>query len=528
MELIVSRPEGAQVVRDYVAGEGAAPAFFGRRFDDPRAFVEKAREVDGRFDRSARERAAEALIVPEQGDRERIERFVEEGGYMVTTGQQPGLYGGPLYSLYKGLTVVRLAEALETVVEKPVIPLFWVGSEDHDWAEANHADVITVDNELQRFELPAPDPERTPPLHDIVLGSEADETMAAFLATLPDSEFSNTYLDLVRAGFGAGGTLSGGFHTLFQALLGRFGLFFTDAAHPVVKEQSAGVLLQELDRSTELEAVLQSTADALLGAGYDLQVPLMDGGVNLFLDGPAGRERVYREDGAFRLRSSGEVLDRAAIEARRAADPRSLSPNVMLRPVVESAVFPTLSYVGGPGEMAYFAQLRAYFEAHGIEMPIIFPRWGVTVVESKVRKVLTKFGVDVGDMSRPFHELSSEIARDDVPDEVRAAIGKLRGALGSGVSELQKSASRIDPTLKGTVAHFRSQAFDALSDVEKKITAAVKRESEITLSQLEKAQLHLFPYGKPAERVQGPLYFLTRYGDDFVDRVYDAFAVNFE
>jgi uncharacterized protein YllA (UPF0747 family) len=178
--------------------------------------------------------------------------------------------------------------------------------------------------------------------------------------------------------------------------------------------------------------------------------------------------------------------------------------------------------------MAYFAQLRAYFEAHEIQMPVVYPRWAAAPVETKIRKVLSKFGVEIGDLNRPFHEISSDIAREEVPDDVRAAIGKLRGALGAGVGELQKAATRVDPTLKGTVQHLRSQAFAALDDVEKKVTAAVKRESEITLSQLEKAQLHLFPNGKPAERVQSPLYFLTRYGDAVLDGLYEAFEVNFE
>jgi bacillithiol biosynthesis cysteine-adding enzyme BshC len=528
MDLIVSRPGGAPVVQDYLAGQGQAPAFFGRRFDALESYADKAREVDGRFDRDARERAVEALWAPEHADPERIERFVERGGYMVTTGQQPGLYGGPLYSLYKGLTVVRLAEALEAALGKPVLPLFWVGSEDHDWFEANHADVITVENELRRFELSPPDEDIAPPLHRITLGAEADGVLASFLKAHPSTEFSEEYLDLVARGFAAGSTIPSGFQAFYRAILGPFGLCFTDAADPVVKERSHDVLFRELDRSAELEGVLASTAEALGAAGYDLQVPLMDGGVNLFLEGPAGRERLYREERRFRLRSSGEVLERRDIEARVAADPRSLSPNVLLRPVVESTVFPTLAYVGGPGEMAYFAQLRAYFEAHGLEMPIIFPRWAATIVETKIDKVLSKFGVGVDDLNRPFHELASEIAREEVPEEVRAALGKLRGALGAGVSELQKSAIEIDPTLKGSVQHFRSQAFSALEDVEKKVTAAVKRENEVTLAQLAKAQLHLFPHGKPAERVLGPPYFLTRYGSAFVDRLFEAFEVNFE
>ena len=159
MELIVSRPVGSGVVRDYLSGVGAAPGLFRWRFDDPADCRAKAAEVDGRFDRSARERAAEAIGVPEGADPKRLHRFVEEGGYLVTTGQQPGLFGGPLYSVYKGMTAVRLSEALERLLGKPVLPVFWVASDDHDWEEANHADLITVQNELRRYALEAPDPE---------------------------------------------------------------------------------------------------------------------------------------------------------------------------------------------------------------------------------------------------------------------------------------------------------------------------------------------------------------------------------
>jgi len=305
-------------------------------------------------------------------------------------------------------------------------------------------------------------------------------------------------------------------------------MYFTDAAHPAVKEHSAKLLLAELDAAAENEAVLHQTASELEEAGYQLQVPIMEGGVNLFLEGPAGRERIYREGADFRLRTSGTVLSGDEIRAARLKDPAALSPNVLFRPVVESAIFPTLAYVAGPGEMAYYAQLKGYFEAHGIEMPVIYPRFGATVVETKIRKVLGKFDLEMEALQRPFHEVASEIAREEVPDDVRSAIGKLRGAIGGGVSELQKAASGVDPTLKGPVQHLRSQAFAALDDVEKKVMQAVKRESEITLSQLEKAQLHLYPLGKPAERVQNPMYFLTRYGGSVLDSLYERFAVNLD
>ena len=250
--------------------------------------------------------------------------------------------------------------------------------------------------------------------------------------------------------------------------------------------------------------------------------------MNLFLEGDAGRERLYRDGDGFVLRTSGAHRTASEITAAAAADPSVLSPNVLLRPVAESVVFPTLSYVGGPGEIAYFAQLAEYFDAHGVRMPVIFPRWAATPVENKIGKVLEKFGVTVADLNRPFHEIAGEMAREEVPGEVRAALGKLRGAIGQGAGELQTATNPVDPTLKGPVQHMRSQAFAAVDELEKKIVQAVKRETDIALTQLEKAQVHLFPGGKPAERVQSPFYFLARYGDDVLDWLYERFAVNLD
>ncbi|MDA0330136.1 MAG: bacillithiol biosynthesis cysteine-adding enzyme BshC [Gemmatimonadetes bacterium] len=527
MDLIVSHPTGSEVVRDYLAGERSVESFFGSHFRDASAYVAKATEVDSRFDGSARERAVEAIIVPEGGDQGRLERFVEEGGYMVTTGQQPALFGGPLYSIYKAMTAIRLAEALESRLGKTVLPLFWVASDDHDWAEANHTDMVGIDNELHRFEVQAPTPEKAPSLHRIPLGSDAAQVADRFLEHVPSTEFSDAYIELIR-GFAPGATLPAGFHQMLQRILGPYGLFFTDAAHPALKQHSAEWLLRELSGSADHEAVLQGTADQLEAAGYHLQVPIMEGGVNLFMEGPSGRERLYREGDSFRLRTSGQVLTEAQIRSACQEDPSVLSPNVLFRPVVESVVFPTLAYVGGPGEMAYFAQLKSYFEAHGVGMPVVYPRWAATPVETKIRKVLDKFGVAPESLRRPFHEIASEIAREEVPGDIRAALGKLRGAIGGGVGELQKAAAALDPTLKGPVQHLRSQSLAALDNVEKKILQAVKRESEIMLSQLEKAQLHLYPAGKPAERVQNPTYFLARYGGAFLDAVYERFEVNLD
>ncbi|NJD19479.1 MAG: bacillithiol biosynthesis cysteine-adding enzyme BshC [Gemmatimonadetes bacterium] len=526
LEVLVSRPAGSPLVRAYQERDPRAVAFYSGHFEETASYLAKAAEVDARFDRSLRARAASALVIPPGGDAGRLSRFVEDGGYMVTTGQQPGLCGGPLYNLYKGITALRLAGALEARLGKPVVPVFWIASEDHDWAEANHTHLVGVDNELHGTALDAPEPGVQPALHRIRVGPAASAALEDFVRHLPPTDFGARYVALLREAMAPEATLPSAFSRILQELLGPHGMYFTDAAHPVGKEASEELLLGELDRAAEMESLLASAGARLEAGGYAAQVPILEGGVNLFLEGPAGRERLFREGGAFRLRTSGERRTAAEVRARAAADPWALSPNVLLRPRAESAVFPTLSYVAGPGETAYYGQLADYFRAHGIRMPVVHPRLGATVVEGKIRKVMDKFGLGVDDLQGPFHELAGRVAREEVPDSVRAALGTLRGAIGKGVGELQDAVKAVDPTLKGTVQHVRSQAFSALEELERKVLAALKRENEIALTQLEKAQLHLFPLGKPQERVVNPFYFLVRYGGAFLDELVDRFEVN--
>jgi uncharacterized protein YllA (UPF0747 family) len=145
-------------------------------------------------------------------------------------------------------------------------------------------------------------------------------------------------------------------------------------------------------------------------------------------------------------------------------------------------------------------------------------------VESKIGKVLDKYGLDVDTLARPFHEFAGDFARDEVPEGVRKALGELRGAVARGTQALTEAAHEVDPTLKGPIQHIRSVAFEAAGEAEKKIVQAVKRENEIALLQIEKARLHLWPEGKPQERVLNALYYMARYGDDFVESLAGAFA----
>ena len=524
-ELLVGRPLGSPLFEDYLGGVESAAPFYSGSWQDPMSYRALLDTVDARFDSDARRRALGALTIPEGLDPERLDRWIEQRGVIVTTGQQPGLLGGPLYALYKGISAVRLAERLEGLLARPVLPVFWVASEDHDWEEADHTYVIDTANELIRLQVPDPGHIKRA-LHRIPLGEEIADVVEQAAQNLPETDFSTPYVDQLRKAYKPGVTLADGFTEVLSSLLAPLGMCFADAASSAVKELSGPLLLEELSRAEAHEALLREDADKLADAGYSAQVPILDGAVNLFLEGPEGRERIYRNGSDFELRRSRESVSAVAVRERAEADPLTLSPNVLLRPVVESTIFPVISYVAGPGETAYYAQIKRLFEAHGLMMPVIYPRHSVAVVEARIRKKLDKLGLDLESLQRPFHEIMSDMARDEMPEDVRQTLGKLESDVARGSVDLLDAATNIDPTLKGPITNARNTALSAFQAAERKIIQSVKRKNEVQSSQLEVAQRHLFPEGQPQERILAPVYYLVRYGNEFVDALVERFTVD--
>ncbi len=527
LEIRSGWPDGSDLVRAYLAGEPAAVRLYGGHFSDPATYLARAEALDRRFDRARRDAAVPALRGGGTGGAERLSRWAEEGGLVVTTGQQAGLFTGPLYTIHKAVTAIRLAGALESLLERPVLPVFWIASEDHDWEEAARASVVDLDNELREIRIPPPDPERAPPLHRIPLGRAGPAAVEEIAGLLPETEFTPDLLALLRQTLEPDATLPSAMGRVLEALLGPHGLFVTDAHHPAVKVASREVLRREVEEAEEREEALRARARRLEREGHPLQVPVLEDALNLFVEGPAGRERLFRDGDGFRLRRSQSRMERSELLRRIEEEPATVSPNVLLRPVAESAAFPVAAYVGGPGEIAYFAELEPVFGAHGMEPPPVHPRRSFTLVEGKVAKVLEKFGLSPAELQAPPHEIAGRLAREEVPDEVRRALGELRGAIGEGSGRLLEAVRTLDPTLKGPVDGARNTAFQALDEVEAKIVQAVKREDRIAASQVEKARVHLFPGGRPQERVLNVFYYLARYGPDLVERLIEEAAVEF-
>lgn len=437
---------------------------------------------------------------------------------MVTTGQQAGLLTGPLYTIYKALTVVRLAESLEHELGVIVLPVFWTASEDHDWAEVNHVYLVDAADELRRLELATTDT-RALPMAQRPLGRQVKQFLDEVAELLSRQPFAPEVLDWIQEAYMPEQTVASAFSRMLGTLLAPFDVLLTDAAEPNLKVASRPILRQALEQVDQHSVVLRDRSGHLLEHGYHTQVALLDGATNVFYHGFGQRERIDRKPGGFVLHDSGRTFDGAALLEELDARPELFSPNVLLRPVVESAVFPTLGYVGGPGEISYFAQLNALFPEFGMAPPVVFPRVSATLVEPAVQRLIGKLNLSAPDLARPRHELETQLARNAMPTSLRVGVADLARSVTDGYRRLIEEAVHIDPSLQGALGALRNESLARVGESERKIVQRLKEREAATLAQLDRVRAHLRPNGEPQERVLNVAPYLARYGPDLLKQI---------
>ena len=501
---------GSRLVRDLLAASPALAPFYDGFPLDAAAYRAKLDEVRTRFDRPARERAAAALRPTSEAAAERLRRFVEEGGAMVTTGQQAGLFTGPLYTIHKILSAVRLAEALERELGVVVLPVFWAASEDHDFAEVNHAFAVSTDGDLHRIAIAATTSVPVP-MSEMRLGEDVESPLGEFAQAVGiDGDRHDDLRSILADAYRPGETVGEAFVQAIVRLFAGFDLCVTHAADPAVKRASAWVMVGELERAAEHERLIATQTERLGAAGYPAPVTVVEGAANVFFHGPAGRERLAREDGAFVAADARRRFSLDDLRALAESEPEALSPNVFLRPVVESAAFPTLAYVGGPAETAYFGQIRPLFESFGIRMPLVFPRFGATIVPEEVDAARGGVEMEDAELTLPEHELWERVARRHLPEEIGRRIGAIQSMLVEEFGRLMDAAEEIDWNLDLAIGTRRNRAMLEVAKADRTIVRHFKQRNPELFRAMRLIRNHLRPNGVPQERVLTVFQYLAR------------------
>lgn len=447
----------------------------------------------------------------------RLEQLLRGEALCVTTGQQPGLFLGPLYTVYKALSAVAYAEHLEQELRRPVVPVFWVAGDDHDFLESAQTFALSAAGDVERLALPerAADAPLTP-MYREPLGPAVLDLLAAFWATQPETEFRPAVEAWLARHYAPDRTVADAFAGAVGELLGGLGVVVFRPTHPSAKAAMAPHLLEALAHAASLDARLADAAAALTGDGRPAPVPVGEGASLVMLEGAAGRDRLLVENGAFHLRRSGERFTLAELALVAERNPERLSPNVLLRPVIEAALLPTVAYVGGPGELAYLPQAAPVYHALGAVPQLAVPRWSGVVLETRTRKVLDRYGITIDDLRAPEGQLEQRLVRGELPPEAVEAIGNLRRTVEREYDVLREAAVAVDPTLRKPVESTRNAALAGVRDVEKRLLSHLKQRNETLVQQLARTRAALFPLAKPQERMLGIPPFLTRYGEDFL------------
>ncbi|HLS47642.1 MAG TPA: bacillithiol biosynthesis cysteine-adding enzyme BshC, partial [Gemmatimonadales bacterium] len=442
-----------------------------------------------------------------------LERLRDPGVLVVTTGQQPALFTGPVYTVFKALSAAALAAVLEERWERPVVPVFWIAGDDHDWEEARSASWLGADDTLVTASLrnrPASDP--MAPLSREPLGAEVGAALELLNETLAGTPHREHVLQWLGAHFTPDTMLAAASGAALADLLAPFGIVCFDSTLPAVKRGAARHLVKALGLAADLDRDLGRRAAELANEERDAGIAVGDGATLVMLDDAGGRDRLVLVDGGFETRRGGERFTLEQLHGIAASEPERLSANVLLRPVIESALLPTVAYCAGPGELRYLPLCRPVFERMRIHRPEPVPRWSGLVVEAFADRAARKFRIPVADIADPSAAVTARAVRDRIPDATRGAIDSLRDELARRYRDLGEQVAALDPTLERPVDGALGRSLDALDRVDRKLVRSVRRRHEIELRQLLRARTALLPGGKPQERVLTAASFLARHG----------------
>jgi len=528
---------------DYAAGgERAASRFdFPPPFPDPdrvfRARVEHLAAARGEALRADRTAVAEAVLaynrkhtpVPEA--LAAAERLGDPGALAVVGGQQAGLFTGPMLVIHKAVTILRAARDAERRLGRPVVPVFWIAGEDHDWDEANHTYVVTPQPELRKLEIPRPEGAGRTAVSRTAVDAAAWEAAIGQLGeALQETEFKPDVLDKLRGIAGRSRTLTDFFAGVMSLLFGRRGLVLIDADDPALRAAEGPMFRALAARREELAAALKEGERRTAGLGFPLQAEAAPDGFQLFIfDGGERKLLFVSEDGADAVdkrrtfRMPREALVRLAGER-----PDLFSNNVLTRPLMQEYLFPVLATVLGPGEIAYWSQLKEAFALFGYSTPVVVPRQQYTLLEGTIQRQMEKFGVTFDDVWRRYGEIFDAWLRAQDEHGVAGRFAAAKASFSEMYRPLLDLASSINPGLKGLGETNLKRILEQIEFMEGKTIDALKARHEAGLRQWERVRLTAAPAGKPQERVVNVFQYIVKYGFRWLEEWIDAAALDFE
>ena len=382
----------------------------------------------------ARPREAVAALLAAQQERrgappaarEAVRALADANTVAIVTGQQAGAFGGPLFTLFKAITAIQLARRTSREQQAEVVSIFWVDAEDHDWEEVASCTVLDPSFQPHTITLPKPEGAGERSVAAVLLDARVEHSLDELANALGESEFSGSLMSSLRAAYRPGIGMADAFARWLETLLGPHGLVIFDSSDPAAKPLVAELFASELAAAGRTATLAKAAGDALAARGHQPQVIPQPDSIALFhLDG--ARRPIRRQGDHFVAGESTFTTDALTEKAR--TSPTLFSPNVLLRPLVQDTLFPTICYVAGPSELAYLGQLREVYASFGIPMPLIYPRATATLVDSATARFLARYNVPLEQLQPQDESALNRLLESQLPQSVEQAVNGRRGRL---------------------------------------------------------------------------------------------------
>jgi bacillithiol biosynthesis cysteine-adding enzyme BshC len=460
---------------------------------------------------------------------ENIELLENNRCFVVMTGQQPGLLTGPLYTLYKAIHVVKLADYLSKKYKQNFIPIFWNAAEDNDWDEVNYI-CLYIQNEICKikmkflqdinvnnmsfFKVPVDTIDIPQLLHDIKIST-------------PDTEFKEYYIKFVENINTYANNFSDIFSAFMLKIFEKYGLIIVNPYSREIKNIVKDILLEELKVPLLTNKLLNTAGEALIKDRYKPKLHKPVSRCNLFLEEDNIRDKLWFKDDIFwtskrrySLSELIDILDKA---------PERFTSDVVIRPILASFLFPVVIYIAGPGEIAYYAQLKGIYERYNLIMPVIIPRISLTLIEPKIENILSTYSIKPWQLYSPVEAIANNLIRNNHDGMV---IDKLFVDTREKIINILEELSVTLAGYTGCSVHKMFENIKAkleyeLKRCQDKTFKELRKRDTVLLNRLQKARISIYPDNSLQERIINVSYFFVKYGMEFVHRLYDIFPLDY-
>ncbi|HEX7357753.1 MAG TPA: bacillithiol biosynthesis cysteine-adding enzyme BshC [Ignavibacteriaceae bacterium] len=466
------------------------------------------------------------LLNPSNKTLRNIDLIEKENTIAVVTGQQLGIFGGPLYTIYKILTAIRLANQLtERYDDFKFVPVFWLEGDDHDFNEVRSINLFDNENQVINigYKNEIEDDDAKQSIGHIVFDNGLDEFFNQFESSLRDTDFKSELVGKLKECYKTGKTFKQSFKELIYWLFDEFGLIIFDPQDPQVKSLLKPIFKKEInDFAQHTQKLIQ--VSARLEEIYHAQVKVKP--VNLFYHTDEGRYSIEPVEEVFKLRRKRKQFTKDEILLEIDNAPERFSPNVLLRPICQDFLLPTGFYIGGPSEISYFAQVTPLYDFYSIETPVVFPRSSLTILEKNVSSGLDKYDLSLNDIFLGLDELKEKVIAGLSENTIERTFEDAAKDIELIFDKIKENLFAIDKTLVDSSGRYKEKILSSIMELRSKAIKAQETKHETTIRQLTRLSNLLYPLENLQEREINFTYFYNKYGKDFIRRIYDDISVN--